>query len=399
MSMQIKYSPGELKKEKRPLIIFGASVTGEALLHWCNREKLSVAGFCDNNSKKAGNVLNGKIVFHPPEAFAAFPDAAVLIAVIDIGDIVAQLEKIGIETVYAASEILRDLPIYEYEYSKSADFVNYVAGNCISSHDSYLFPKKLFLRSVDIVITQRCSLRCRDCSNLMQFYLHPHDYDTESVVETAKTLCRAADKVNELRIIGGEPFMNRNCRAITEGLGEISNVGKLVFFTNATIAPDWNGFTDELKTKMLFIITDYGPLSRNLAAMTAMLAREKIAFLVTKAGNWTSCSAIARYERSETMMQDTFDNCCAKNLFTLMDGALYRCPYAANCYSLGLSEKNQHDRVMINDRKNLKDDLLQFVRQQKYTPVCSWCPGRRFDDPEIEPAIQLKQPLATPWSK
>ena len=397
MKLVVKYSPEELKKEKHPLIIFGASVVGEALLHWCNREQIPVMGFCDNNSKKSGKLLNGKTVFHTPDAFTAFPEAAVLIAVIDIGDIVAQLEKFGIKTAYAASEILRDLSVYDFTYSKSADFVNYVAGNCISSHDSYLFPDKLFLRSVDIVITQRCSLRCRDCSNLMQFYSHPHDFDTQSVVSATETLCRAADKVNELRIIGGEPFMNRNCRAITEKLLQIPNVGKLVFFTNATITPDWTGFPSEMKSKMLFIITDYGKLSRNLDSMTAMLSREKIAFLVTKASNWTSCSSIARYERTEKEIRDNFDNCCAKNLFTLMDNALYRCPYAGNCYSLGLPETSSEDCIIIDERSTLKNELREFIHRIQAPPVCAWCPGRRFDDPEIEPAVQLRQPLTPPW--
>ena len=102
-------------------------------------------------------------------------------------------------------------------------------------------------------------------------------------------------------------------------------------------------------------------------------------------------------ERSEKEIRDNFDNCCAKNLFTLMDNALYRCPYAGNCYSLGLPETSSKDCVIINERSTLKNELCEFIHRIQAPPVCTWCPGRRFDDPEIEPAVQLRQPLIPPW--
>ena len=31
----------------------------------------------------------------------------------------------------------------------------------------------LNLKAMDIVVTERCSMKCRDCSNLMQYYVKP----------------------------------------------------------------------------------------------------------------------------------------------------------------------------------------------------------------------------------
>ncbi|MBR2911336.1 MAG: radical SAM protein [Lentisphaeria bacterium] len=395
--MNLKYNINDLKHESS-IVIFGAGVVGELLLYFCRRERISVVAFCDNNSKKSGKKLMDIPIISFNELRNLYPDSAVLIAVIDIADVATQLSDAGWSRIYAASEILRNFPVFDYQYSKAQDFVDYVAGNCLASHDSFMFPEKLFLRSVDLVITQRCSLKCRDCSNLMQFYKKPENFDADEICASVQLLCEHADCINEFRIIGGEPFMHREYRKITEFIGRMKNVGKIVFFTNATVIPDFSGLADDLRSKLLFIITDYGKLSRNLQGMTEMLDRDGLKYLVSKAGNWTSCSEISKYHRTMQLEQDNFDNCCAKNLITLMEGALFRCPFAANCYSLGLPERSPLDRVEITQRDSLKAEIISFIRNKKVIPVCSWCPGRRFDDREIMPAIQTETPLPLPWN-
>lgn len=395
--MNIKYTVESLENETSPIVIFGSGVVGEILLHFCRKKNIAVFAFCDNNNKKAGKTLMGTPIITFTDLQSQYPDAVILIAVIDIADVVIQLQNGGFSKLYSASEILKDFPVFDYQYTKDGDFVNYVAGNCMASHNSFIFPEKLFLRSVDLVITQRCSLKCRDCSNLMQFYTRPEDLDTGKIIASVRQLCAVADYINEFRIIGGEPFMNRNYRKITEFIGTMKNTGKIVFFTNATIVPDFSGIDDTLRSKLLFIITDYGDLSGNLSKMTKMLEKEKLQYLVSPVGNWTSCSAVYKYHRSKQHEQNNFDNCCAKNLITLMDGAIFRCPYAANCYSLGVPEKTESDRVVLDERTSLKMEILSFIRNQRVLPICSWCPGRRFDDPEIAPAIQTPKPLPLPW--
>ena len=34
---------------------------------------------------------------------------------------------------------------------------------------------KLNLKTIDIQVTERCSLKCKDCSNLMQYYERPQN--------------------------------------------------------------------------------------------------------------------------------------------------------------------------------------------------------------------------------
>ena len=396
-TVAVKCSLNDLQKETAPVIVFGAGVVGEVVLHFCRKKQIEIAALCENDSKKSGKVIMGKEVMSLSEVKHHFPGAIFIISIIDISDIVSQLEDAGFHSCYVISSLLKDFPVYDYQYSRNSDFVNHVLSNCIISHNSFFDPDKLFLRSVDLVVTQRCSLRCRDCSNLMQYYTAPYDYKADKLIKEISLLCRTADFINEIRIIGGEPFMNRESLGIAAELTHFDNVGKVVFFTNGTIVPDFSAFDGGNKQKLLFVITDYGNLSRQLSRLVDALTCENINCIVSPAGNWTNCSAIRKYDRSAEEIQNDFDCCCAKNLFTLMDGKLFRCPYAANCYSLGLPEQNAADYVTIEDRADLLPELMRFIHRRKVFPVCSWCPGRHFNDPEITPAIQCRKPLPLPW--
>ena len=38
--------------------------------------------------------------------------------------------------------------------------------------------------SIDLMLTEKCSLKCKDCSNLMQLYAKPIDQDFEMVISS-----------------------------------------------------------------------------------------------------------------------------------------------------------------------------------------------------------------------
>ena len=111
--MNIKYTVEGLENETSPIVIFGSGVVGEILLHFCRKKNLEVAAFCDNNNKKAGKTLMGKPIITFPDLQSKYSDAVVLIAVIDIADVVIQLQNSGFSRLYAASEILRDFPVFD----------------------------------------------------------------------------------------------------------------------------------------------------------------------------------------------------------------------------------------------------------------------------------------------
>lgn len=389
-----------LKRSKVPVVIFGAGIVGEVMFYACRDAGIKVECFCDNNINKSRSPKCGLEVVPTAELKARYHDVVILISAADIKDVVAQLQLLGYLQWHASGLLLREYDIYRHEYSVPMDFVEYAVATCLFCHDSYLTPGKLFMRSVDIIITERCSLKCRDCSNLMQYYQKPVDCETGEVLKSIDLLCSYADEINEFRVIGGEPFMNKEFNVIIDKLVGQPRVRKIVIYTNGTISPKPEKLECLKHDKILLIITDYGALARRLAAFTELLRQNKISFYLQKAKGWTDCAKIIKFGRNDKEQKELFASCCAKNTLTLSAGRLYRCPFSANATRLKAvpdSQKDHLDLLTLSEKNTGADQVKKMIREflldKESLETCDYCQGRPFGAPEIEPAVQTAEPL------
>ena len=386
-----------IKRGGIPVIIFGAATVGEVLFQACHNLGIKVECFCDNNINKTKKTLCGIEVVYVPDLKTKYKNAIFLISAADIKDVVEQLHSLNYSKWYAGSLFLRDFDIYQYEFSVPMDFVEYVVSTCILCHDNYLIPDKLFLRSVDIIITERCSLKCRDCSNLMRYYEKPIDCNTREVMQTIDRFFNIVDDVNEFRVIGGEPFMNKEFHLIAKRLIDEPKVKKIVIYTNGTIVPRGDQIEYLKNEKVLVLITDYGELSRNLKPLIQILQQNKVSVYAEKAWGWTNCAKIGRHNRNPEQQKKIFNDCCAKNLITLSNGKLYRCPFVANAHRLCAVPKFKEDYINIFedsvDISEMKKKIRGYLLKKDFLKVCDYCNGRSFGDPEIQPAIQIDKPI------
>ena len=86
--------------------------------------------------------------------------------------------------------------------------------NNMSLKDDHLRKGKLHLKSIDIQITEKCSLRCKDCSNLMQYYTKAKDSDMDVLFKSIDRFILSIDSLDEFRVLGGDPFMNKELHKV-----------------------------------------------------------------------------------------------------------------------------------------------------------------------------------------
>ncbi|HAH30723.1 MAG TPA: hypothetical protein DCL44_00230 [Elusimicrobia bacterium] len=400
MPRAVKFNAGEavekLKDGSVPVIIFGAGVVGEALFYACAGAGIAVECFCDNNANKTRALFCGVRVIHVSELKKNYKDAAFLISAADIKDVVDQLCSLGYSKWHAGAILLRDFNPAVHRFSAPYEFVEYAVGTALLCQDSFLLPDKIFLRSVDIIVTERCSLKCRDCSNLMQYYKKPENIAIEEVFRDINALCAVVDEINEFRVIGGEPFMNRDFHLTVKCLIDEPKVKKVVIYTNGTVVPAEEQLECLKSGKVLVIITDYGRLSKKLEQLKAALSDKKIAFYVPKAGGWSDCARIARHNRTASGQKEVLKKCCAKNTFTLSGGRLFRCPFSANAYRLGAVPDNAGDYVELIGEQgpdSVRKKIKKLLFESELLEICDYCNGRPFGAPEIQPAVQVSAPL------
>ena len=374
------------------MIIFGAGVIGEATLHACRSKGIMVECFLDNRIK--GNLLGVPITkeVHGPAKF--------LLTSPNIQDMIDPLKRMGYTDWKSCGEVLKDFDISGIDFQSingsnqsskyTTEHVKYLIRTCLHHHDNYVTPERLTVQNIDLIITERCSMKCKDCSNLMQYYEKPENADLNEMIQTIDSICEKMDEIYEFRVIGGEPFMNKEIHLVVEKLTSKENIHKVSIFTNATIVPRETQWPSLTHPKVRFFITEY-TLSRNLTPLTAALDFYGVPYVSETANGWTDCAALDKHNRSDKEQMEGFEACCAKNLATLHDGYLYRCPFSANAAKLKAIPDYKADYLEV--RTSSREQIRSFLRDLPYIKACDFCNGRSYGDPVITPAIQTKQPL------
>lgn len=380
--------------------IFGAGIIGEVLHYLCEQHGIVVKFLCDNNTTKVGGKVRSSPVLSVQEAMAQHGDVLFLISVADIQDVVPQLACYGQTRWVAGGLLLQRATLPANAFTSSDDFVRFALDACISCHYAYLNPDGLFLRSVDIVITELCSLKCQDCSNMMQYYKQPINRELSEIMRSIDGLCAVVDDINEVRLIGGEPFMNKEIYLVMQRLLDEPRVHRIVVFTNGSIVPPdrWNALL--CHDKLFYVVTDYGTLVKNTSRFVQKLRAIGAAHYVQPPNNWTSCSSIERHDRDDEKQAQLFRRCCAKYLFTMLGGKFFRCPFAAHIDNLGAAPVFPDDFIRLDhydgsavQRQTLRNRMIDYISRLEFLHGCDFCAGRFLDDPKIEPAVQVKYSL------
>jgi len=258
-------------------------------------------------------------------------------------------------------------------------------------HTIRQFDGKIVIPSIDVVVTEKCTLRCADCANLMPYFKKPKNIDFELIFSSLDKVFSVSDSIIELRILGGEPFILKDIDKIINYCTGKLNVNRVVIYTNATIVPRPNAI-NAMKNKNVFVeITDYGELSKALAQTRVVFDQESILYSVAQLpDSWDDSADIIHPKRSKEGNQYIFDTCCAKYLYTLMHGKLYRCPFSASLNHIDNNFGDANDYVDLTSDELLKIRLQSFIYSPSYVPSCGYCRGRSKTLGRVKPARQVR---------
>ena len=373
----------------KDILLYGFGTSGKWL---SSNIEGKIRGFIDSDTKKTGLKFNNIPVYSIEEAKKLInKNTLIIVTVLDIQDVISTVESLSPGKWLPLGKFLNNEQVINNPLkNEDKSYVEYSLKAVESCHKSYFSTKKLFLKSIDIIITERCSLKCKDCSNLMQYYVNPINVSFNEILKDFETLINNVDHIYEIRLIGGEPFMNKDIYRIINEISKNKKLSRIVIYTNATI-PLKEEYIDILKhSKIVFSVTTYGKLSKNTQKVIDFLKKNKIPYRDHPPENWTDCGVIYDFKRKEPEMKKLFEDCCGKNLLTVTNGKLYRCPFVANAERLNAIPKDSDNYVNVNDsKKNIK----KYTTQINYIPACNYCMGRSYDAPKIKPAIQTKKSL------
>jgi sulfatase maturation enzyme AslB (radical SAM superfamily) len=380
------------------VVLFGAGLFVSAVIHSLKQRGIAPKCICDNSIVKHGTKIESIPVVSPTEAREAFPEATVIIsaAPIHIGEIRSQLVGMGWKKIFDSAFLLSAFTYDNSTFASGVSALHLDLDRYFYEYFLYFYPEKTIITSLDIVITERCSLKCRDCSNLTQYYLKPRDIDFDGLFASLDLIMKAVDHVLEFRVLGGETFMNRRAHQYIDRLRSYNNYTRIAVYSNGTIIPKGPNLSCLVHDDTYLRISDYGTLSLKIESMKMLFDRYGVVYDILKCDRWQNCAVIEKRTRTKAELEAVYSNCCARRLVTLLNGSLYICPFAANAANLGAVPPFPEESINLKKTfcvEEIKKRLIAMLRSKPYFSICEFCAGRPDFDTPLAAAIQVIKPL------
>jgi hypothetical protein len=231
----------------------------------------------------------------------------------------------------------------------------------------------------------------------MQYFTHPKNSDFNQMYNAVDKLFNAFDFCYEIRVLGGEPFVNPELHKYIEMLLKYSSkCSWIIILTNATILPNEKTIEILKNQKIIVRISEYNNPRQKIAEFKSILDTNSIIYYVDEIAKWQDCAGLHDYGRSKIENENVLKDCCVNYTPTIVDGKFFRCPLAGNLYNLSAIPFHLHEYIDLLDNKIQNDDIKSRVKtlmNAQYLQACNYCGGRPFSGNSIPVAIQTDSPL------
>ena len=239
-----------------------------------------------------------------------------------------------------------------------------------------------YLSYLEISITEHCNLNCARCSNfspLAKDHFADLDIFKQSIIKLAQI---SAQRIDEIRLIGGEPLLNPDIIEYFEIIRLHLPKTRLSLFTNGILLPEQSHeFYNYIETNNVRIfISDYfdGKLKEDILIICNLFnLNDHIRFIDT-------AGELKEFNNIDIDIVNTHDsiinyNKCSlgRTCLHMRDDRIYICPIVAH-----IDHFNKHfnedlklstqDFIDIADLESL-EELIDFVNEPKDDAFCKNC--------------------------
>lgn len=252
-------------------------------------------------------------------------------------------------------------------------------------------PKKLFIHSLDVYLTQRCSLACKYC------YIYSNSYpkekkvifDTQRILDDIDIICGAASYIKRMVAFGGEPFLHPDIDVIVERMASKENVGIIDIISNGIFSVPEEKLKKLRLPKVRIDISNYNmSLSQEL-----IKKRNENGILLQKLGlnvvihndtpQWRKPGVFTDNGLSEEQLIQKKKSCANfyaeegktdnHQTYIVKNGKFFACQHCDTIYNLGISD--QPDYVEL-EKEVPSDMLIEKINQliaKDYYQACKNC--------------------------
>lgn len=392
---------------KKSVVCFGTGKIFYEFLKFADAENISISHVCDNDEKKWGESVEWsgeKIRIVNPGRLMdeGFRDAVIIITCGQIREVYQQLQEMRIDEVniYAfpfVTDITGD--VREMYHSRIAEparnmLNTYLRDFAVASEQKDDFVSKveallersaLVMPYMTMLITSKCSLRCKDCNNLIPFCNGGRTLEVNQILSDIRMISEAVECCICVNITGGEPFLHPDLGTV---LKEVTSCNKFLFIeiiTNGTILPkaEWAEYLSH--PKVIVKVSEYPGYTRT-NDIEEYFKRHNIRFQIRPDLQWITSGGIKRRNKQYEEVVSEYLHCWSgKYCKSIWNGRIYACARAAFLHDINASD-HVSDYVELNLGR-LKENLMNHMLSS-YVDACDFCDHMNPQGKKVKAAIQ-----------
>jgi len=255
----------------------------------------------------------------------------------------------------------------------------------------YFLPGFIFLTDVTIIITTKCTLRCKDCVAMIPNYKRPHDFDMGACLSNIRKIVNAVDGINALVVQGGETFLYPQLSGFIAEVVNEKKIDDISVIINGTLLPDDKLLLTLKNKKITVLLSDYGPLSNKKDELIRLFEENGICYEIRPMieGGWIDYGLPEKRNRTKKELQKMFKKCSfPKQNKMIIGNNLYSCCRIASMLDSCSIPVGSGDCFSLEtDRADFRKDLIRFWVQDQAYAGCDYCDfvlGKK-----IEAAVQI----------
>ena len=235
----------------------------------------------------------------------------------------------------------------------------------------------LTVKSLEIHVSYHCNLSCKGCSHMTPLEKEKF-IDEDDIYDNLKILSKRLH-CEVIRLIGGEPTLNKNLAEIAKNIKKIKIADKIAIATNGIFIDRLDN--EVLKNVDVFEISNYHYSEHltNKIINWAKDAKEKYN-IKTYIYMYKNFRESISYQKNNNrdLVKKIYNTCIVSHdwqCFNVFEGYFFKCPQAMAISRNIRNNPMDINGIKIEDSGNLEIELLKYINSDEPLKACSNCLG------------------------
>lgn len=366
------------------IVLWGAGKIGSIAAHVLKQKGIRALAFVDISKSKQGTAFCGLEIISPEAFFREYKNAVLIITTVGRDDVIALLKSNGFSGYYDAWPLLLEFDFADYSEQNQMYMKRMISYYFRVVARSLNLATEYVANRLRVMVTSKCSLRCKECSAFAPYVPAAKNDDWENIISDITTVLDALGKVEEIEFLGGEPLLHPDLDKIIGALAEESRIKLLTIVTNGTIIPA-PPLVQALKNdpRTMLRVSNYGEISFRIPEIEILLKDSGIAHEIIDYKTWYKASEIGLYNETDEEIRRKFDYCMQGCGIISWAGKLFLCGSLPFLLEAGAFPPSSDNFCYLRDKNLPREQLLKMTREyiersntNRFLDACRYCSGK-----------------------